>query len=248
MAGKIRTNMTVRLLSRLALVLIFCVSGSATAQESRSTAIARNYGFVSPNTREDLKFEDAVRGLSSSEETNLMRRAKNLGCVVKRQIRTLRALGSWSDGAEPSVLLRVNSDESTLRYLMSRLGRDANQKAVIYFHPLPAGPAQIHIVRPARRFRAFKTIARALDSAGIAFRTLVPTKETTVVYIVDTDNNLANKVRDAARRLRARFSSHRGNASFIGDDSVREKGQAVFAEEIKSYETKNPSLPPPCAN
>ena len=53
-------------------------------------------------------------------------------------------------------------------------------------------------------------------------------------------------VREAAKRLRQRVTSQRGDAAFIGDDSSRDKGQAVFAQEIKKYELKHPKLPPPC--
>lgn len=248
MATQITNNM-MRSISKLAIVFLFLSCGSAVSQQSvNSGTVARNYGFVSPNTREDLKLEDAIRGMSSPEEFNLLKRAKNLGCVLKRKITTSRALGSWSDGAEHSILLRMNTDESSLRYLMSRLGRDANQKSVLYFRPEPKGVATIYVVRPQRRFRSLSTITRILDTAGVAFRTLVPTKETTLVYVVDTENNLGEKVRNAVKRLRARFSAQRGNASFIGDDAVRDKGQAVFEQEIKDYEAKHPNLPPPCVS
>ena len=46
-----------------------------------------------------------------------------------------------------------------------------------------------------------------------------------------------------ARRI---FLVPAGNASFIGDDSVREKGQTIFEKEIKTYESKHPRLPPAC--
>lgn len=238
-----------RSISKLAIALLFLSCGSAVGQQSvNSEAAALNYGFVSPNTREGLKLGDAIRGMSSPEEFNLLKRAKNLGCVVKRKITTSRALGSWIDGAEHSIMLRMNTDEPTLRYLMSRLGRDANQKSVLYFHPEPKGVTTIYIVRPQRRFHGFSTITRILDGAGIAFRTLVPTKETTLVYIVDTEGSLGEKVKNAVRRMRGRFRAQRGHASFVGDDAVREKGQAVFAQEIKDYETKHPNLPPPCVS
>lgn len=232
---------------KLTIVLLLATCGSALAQHpTKKDLAAINYGFVSPNTSEGLKLEDAIRGMNSTDEVNLLRRARNLGCVVKRKISTMRAVGSWSDGAEHSILLRTKTDEATIRYLMSRLGRDANQKAVLYFHPEPKGVATIYVVRPQRRLRGFSTISGVLDRTGLAFRTLVPTKETTLVYIVDTEGNLAEQVKNAVKRLRARFSSQRGNASFVGDEAVREKGQVVFAREIKDYEAKHPKLPPPC--
>ncbi|HEV8369822.1 MAG TPA: hypothetical protein VGQ39_17835 [Pyrinomonadaceae bacterium] len=227
----------------LAVILLAIASVTTTAQRADRSL---NYGFVSPNTRDNLKLEDAIRGLSSAEESSLLKRARSLTCVVKRRISTMRALGSWSDGAEHSILIRVNTDEPTIRYLMSRLGRDANQKAVIYFHPQTAGTAKMYIFQPAWRFRGFATIGRILDAAGISFRTLIPTKQGTVVYVVDTERSLTGKVKAAATRLRARVKSQTGNANFIGDDAVREKGQTIFANEIKEYESKHPQLSPPC--
>ena len=38
------------------------------------------------------------------------------------------------------------------------------------------------------------------------------------------------------------------SAPWLSDDAVREKGQAVFAQEVKDYETKHPNLPPPCVS
>jgi hypothetical protein len=226
-------------------ILLSCAHVTAQQTTPREQP-ALNYGFVSPNTRDNLKLEEAIVGMNSSEEANLLKQAKSLGCVVKRKVTTMRALGSWSDGAEHSVLLRTNTDEPTIRYLMSRLGRDANQKAVIYFHPKANGQARIYVLQPPARLRNFRSISSLLDRAGITFRTLVPMKNGTRVYVIDTENNLWAKVRAAAKRLKARISSQAGNANFVGDDSDREKGQTVFAQEIKNYESKHPSLPPPC--
>jgi len=131
---------------------------------------------------------------------------------------------------------------------MSRLGREANQKAVVYFHPEAFGTARIYRIRLRPRSRNFFNIARTLDKSGISFRTMVPGKRETIVYIVDADNNLTAKVKTAVKRLRGRLTLQAGTASFIGDDSDRQKGQAVFAKEISDYESKHPGLPPPCIN
>ncbi|HET7286323.1 MAG TPA: hypothetical protein VFI71_02595, partial [Pyrinomonadaceae bacterium] len=69
----------------------------------------------------DLKLADAIAGMKSAEESKLLKQAINLSCVVRSRIRAFRALGSWSDGAEHSVLLRINGDEATLRYVLSRM-------------------------------------------------------------------------------------------------------------------------------
>lgn len=224
----------------LILVLLLCLAESVSAQQK-----SHNYGFVSPNTKENLKLEDAIAGMSSADEAKLLKQSINMGCVVRSRIRAFPALGSWTDGAEPSVMLRVQSDEPTIRYVLSRLGRDARQKSILYFHPQPAGTADLYTLQPRRPLRNLTALANTLDRAGIAFRTLVPLKSGTSIYIVDLKRELRVKVMAAAKRLGARVRFESGTAAFVGDDQA-EQAQTVFSQEIQNYETKNPNLPPAC--
>jgi hypothetical protein len=226
----------------LCLLLLAWVSAVSAQEQAPRTF---NYAFVSPNTRENLKLEDAIKGMNSPEETQLRKKAITLSCVVSSRIRAYKALGSWSDGAEHSVLLRVHSDVATLRYLMSRMGRDAQQKYVIYFHPQRGGPDVLYILRPGTRARNLVALSNALEQAGIPFRTLVPSGKTTDIYIIDLDRELREKILAAARKLRARVHSEVGDADLFGDDK-REQARIKFEQEIKNYEAKNPNLPPPC--
>jgi hypothetical protein len=229
---------------RVLTVLLLLAWGSAvSAQEQAPKTL--NYAFVSPNTRENLKIEDAIKGMNSTEETQLRIKAINLSCVVSSRIRAYKALGAWSDGAEHSVMVRVHSDPATLRYLMSRMGRDAKQKYVIYFHPQPGGPDDFYVLRVRRRARDLVALSNALQQAGIPFRTLVPQGNTTVVYIIDLDRELRDKILAAAHKLRARVSYEAGDADLFGDD-LRAQAKIKFEQEIRNYETKNPKLPPPC--
>jgi len=224
------------------IVLLLGWTTLVPAQQDRKTF---NYGFVSPNTKTDLKLEQAIAGMKSHDEAKLLNKAVNLGCVVRTRITAFRALGSWSDGAEHSVLLRVRGDEATLRYVLSRMGRDAEQKYVIYFHPKPGGTVDLYTLRPRMRWRNLVALTGELERAGIPFRTLVPSRETTAIYIIDLDRDLRAKILKAARRLRARVSQESGSAQLFGDDE-REKAKRKFEQEIKNYETKNPNLPPTC--
>jgi hypothetical protein len=226
----------------LSLVLLLGWTTAISAQQGQKPL---NYGFVSPNTSEDLKLNEAIKGMDSPEEMQLRRKAINLSCVVKARIRTSKALGSWSDGAEHSVLLRLQSDEATLRYVLSRMGRDAQQKYVIYFHPQPKGSVDLYTLQVRTRARNLVALTNALESGGIPFRTLVPSDGTTTVYIIDLDRDLRTKILAVARRLRARVSSQPGNAALFGDDK-REQAKAKFEQEIKNYEARNPNLPPTC--
>ena len=212
-----------------------------------TTAVAaqQNYGIVSPNTKTDLKLAEAIAGMSSGDETKLLKQAINLSCVVRSRIRAFRALGSWSDGAEASVLLRVNGDEATLRYVLSRMGRDAQQKYVIYFHPQPKGTTDLYILRPQKGAGSLVTLTNALERAGIPFRTLVPANGTTAIYIIDLDRDLRAKILAAARTLHARVSQQSGNAQLFGNDE-RGQAKAKFQDEINGYEAKHPNLPPTC--
>ena len=231
-------------LRSLFLVLLLGCGTIISAQRPQGRE-SLNYGFVSPNTRDGLKIEEAIRGMRSPQESRLLNEAVNLGCVVRSKIRAVRALGSWSDGAEYSVMLRVKTDETAVRYLLSRMGRDAQQKSVLYFHPQPTGAAIIYTLRSRRHVRDLIAVATILERAGIAFRTLVPTRRTTLVYVVDLKRELHAKVMTAAKRLRANVSSQTGNAGFVGDDALPQ-AKIVFEKEINTYEKSHPNLPPSC--
>jgi hypothetical protein len=226
----------------LLLLLVLAWSNAVSAQQDHKSVA---YGFVSPNTSENLKLEQAIKGMRSREETELRNKAINLSCVVRTKIEAYRALGSWQDGAEHSVMVRVKSDEETLRYVLSRMGRDAQQKYVIYFHPQPGGEADLYTLRPRAGTRNLVALTTALERAGIPFRTLVPLKQTTAVYIIDLDRDLRAKIMNAARTLRARVTSEPGKAKLFGDDE-RQRAKIVFEQDIKTYETRNPNLPPAC--
>jgi len=226
-------------------LLLGCGTLISAQQPQNDSRESLNYGFVSPNTRDDLKIEEAIRGMNSPQESRLVNEAVNLACVLRSKIRAVRALGSWSDGAEYSVMLRVKTNETGVRYLLSRMGRDAHQKSVLYFHPQPAGPAIIYTLRPRRHVRNLITVATILERSGITFRTLVPTRGATLVYVVDLKRELHAQVMSAAKRLRASVSSETGNGGFVGDDALPH-AKIVFEKEINTYEKSHPNLPPSC--
>ncbi len=232
-------------LSRYRSLLLIILLGWATAVSAQQAQQPLNYGFVSPNTKTDLQLKQAIANMSAADETKLLKQAVNLSCVVRSRITAFRALGSWSDGAEQSVLVRVKGDEATLRYVLSRMGRDAQQKFVIYFHPQAAGTIDLYTLRPRSGNRNLVALSNKLERAGIPFRTMVPSSGTTAIYIIDLERDLRPKIMAAARSLRARVNSEPGAAQLFGDED-RDKAKAKFEEEIKKYETSNPGLPPAC--
>jgi len=227
-------------------LLLFVVLVWSSAISAQQDQKAISYGFVSPNTSQNLKLEQAIQGMSSAGEDQLQKKAINLSCVVRTRIRAFRALGSWRDGAEHSVMVRFTSDEDTLRYVVSRMGRDAQQKYVIYFHPEPNGPIDLYTLRAPAKRHDLRTLSSALDHAGIPFSTIVPLNGTTAIYIIDLDRDLRDKIRAAARTLQANVTHVPGKAKLFGDD-FRDRAKTVFEQDIKNYETKHPNLPPACA-
>lgn len=226
-------------------VLLVLLLGWTTVVSAQQAQKPLNLGIVSPNTKTNLKLEQAIAGMSSAEETKLVNQAVNLGCVVRSRITAFRALGSWSDGAEHSVLFRVRGDEESLRYVLSRMGRDAEQKYVIYFHPEPKGSIDLYMLRPRTRVKNLVTLTNELGRAGIPFSTIVPSRGAMAIYIIDLDRDLRDKILAAARKLRAQVNKETGVAKLFGDD-LRDKAKDKFDQEIKTYETKNPNLPPTC--
>src|SRR5262249_39826933 len=147
-----RPRMTSRSIKRAAFLLLLCLlwvsflaaqtPNSSRYDQSKST----NYGFVSPNTLDNSRFDDAIKNLNSPEELKLMNKTLNLGCRVGQNVKVYKAVGSWRDGAEHSVLITLTSDEKRMRYFVSRLGKYSRQKAVLYFHQQPGGKATIYIL------------------------------------------------------------------------------------------------------
>ena len=229
-------------LRSLLLLFVLTWSSAISAQQDRKVV---SYGFVSPNTSQNLKLQQAIAGMHSQAETKLRNEAINLSCVVRTRIDAFPALGSWNDGAEHSLMVRFTSDEDTLRYVVSRLGREAQQKYVIYFHPEPGGPVDLYILRVRSDARSLTALSKALEQAGIPFSTIVPLNGTTSIYIIDLDRDLRDKILAAARMQRASVNSMPGKAKLFGDD-FRDRAKTVFEQDIKNYETKNPNLPPTC--
>lgn len=226
----------------LLFVLLLSWTTAVSAQQAQRVL---SYGIVSPNTKTGLKLDDAIKGMNSPEATQLRNRAVNLSCVVRSKIRAFNALGAWSDGAEHSVFFHVKGDAATLRYVTSLMGRDAQQKYVIFFHPEPAGTSDLYRLQLRLRGRSLSMISDELERGGIPFRTLVPSGEAITIYIIDLDRDLREKVLTVARKLGAKVSYEAGSATLFGDD-LREQAKVKFQEEIKNYETKHPNLPPTC--
>jgi len=235
----------------LAFLLSLALVVQSQEQNRRLTRKAISYGFVSPNTQENLKLEEAVKNLNSAEEVRLLYETQTVACRVRAQSRINKSLGDWADGAEHSMIFRLYSDESTIRYAVAALGKRWRQKTVLYFRRQTGGTARMYLIPIQQRHRGFnfvaRTVAKALDDAGVSYRTLVPLKTRLLVYVVDLSNELQPQVRKAAHQLRARSLAFTGTGAFIGNDNDRDQAQEIFEQEIKHYEAHH-SLNQRCRN
>jgi hypothetical protein len=228
------------------LILLLGLDLIAAGQQGVSrkpTARAISYGFVSPNTREDLKLEEAIRNLDSGDEDRLVNNARTVACRVRVIAEVRRSVGNWADGAENSTVFRALADESTIRYATVTLGSNWKQKSVLYFQLRRQGKARLYLITIRAGQRDLKLVierlARTLDQAGIPYRTFVPTNGRVLIYVVDLSNELRARVRTAAHLLHARPSAYIGSGAFIGDDNDRDRAQQVFSAEIKKYESQH---------
>jgi uncharacterized protein YdeI (BOF family) len=232
-------------------VLLACSCAGAAQQSSSpqaSEAAARDersYLFVSPNTRENLTLAEALRKLDSPEEVRLLKMARFVACRLGLRERVSKTLGSWTDGVEHSTLLRVETDEATVRYVDAWLGRWARQKSVLYFQARSTGAARMYVLSAPGRSLA--VIARTLDRNGVSNRTLVPGAHRTLIYVVDFKDELRRQMAAAARQLRARRRVLRGAGDFIGDDNNRDKAALVFSEIVSKFEREHEPARGDCA-
>lgn len=243
-----------RLFLHLALLLAAVCSASSQQPVAQSLAQdeakqkAVSYSFVSPNTRENLTLDEAVKLLNSTEEFRLVNYIQRLSICLKVRPVVNKAIGSWSDGAEHSTITRVYTDHSTLLYEDARLGALERQKAFLYFRENSAGEGRMYILSPRRSKKSLASISKSLDKSGVAFRTLVPVSHRrTIIYVVDLKGELQSQVAVAARQLGARLVLVKGMGEFIGDDADREKAQQVFAGIIKDYEDAHPQIGRRCS-
>ena len=236
----------------LSVALLLAAGGNVFPQQAAAGAEepqqAESYTFVSPNTRENLTLAEAVRLLNSREEQKFINSIHRLTRCLRLKPVVMKAIGSFTDGAEHSALFRVSTDHRTLRYVDARLGKLGRQKTVLYFRQADAGAARMYVLRIYLGKRTLASVAGTLDRNGVPFRTLVPgARGRMSVYVVDLDNELPNNIVRAARNLGALMTTIKGTGEFIGDDTDREKARQVYAGIIRQYEDENPEQARRCA-
>lgn len=205
--------------------------GGGSTKESGST------GFVSPNIH-DLKIEQAAKNLNSSVRQSLLSDAvKEIHTKLGLTANSAPVIGAWSDGAENSVMVSFDGKNPELeKVALAMEGYIADQKAVLYFHPDP------NATEFMARFTAQGDVVdvhKDLLERGLAFHTLRPTSNGTVVYVYGQDNDTLKTFAEAANAYKAKGSVSRGKGEFIGtqlhtgsDREQRDDARRVYEATI----------------
>lgn len=197
-------------------------------------------GAVSPNIDENLKFDEAKRRLNSGTQ-GAFRAAwdeldKSLGIEAKLD----HAVGDWADGAENSVFFASNQkglSQETVRYVLAKMGLQADQKGVAHFAPDRQGKDGLYLFELATT--DLDEVRQTLDKAGVKFRTIVPQGKGLRVAIIDIGGTLAenNAVQKVADHYGTDIQFRRGTADFI-EGRNRADARRVYRKLIREYETK----------
>lgn len=233
--------------------LLLASAGTSPAQRPGrpSSAPARpessiSYLFVSPNTRGDLSRAEALEGLDSGEEAELITGARGLTRCLGLKAEIAKALGSWADGAEHIALIKTVADEATARYVNARLGMRTRQKSVLYFRVRAGGRARMYVLASKPGARGLTATAEILYGVGIRYHTLIPGPGRVVIYVVDLNDELRANVTAAVRLLGGRYQALSGEGAFIGDGEDRGRAQEVYQDVISRYESTSPRARDAC--
>lgn len=223
-------------------LLIAALSVNAFSQE-RSI-----YIFVSPNTRTGLSLNEAVRKLNSREEISLILGARGLANCLDLNAEIVKTVGNWSDGNENSSLIKTNGAENSARYVSAKLGHSFKQKFVLYFQQTVIGKATMFVISLKGTNRKLSQLAGILDRNGIEYRTFVPQRFRTLIYIVDFESGLKKNVDIVVRKLKGKLSVVKGEGSFVGDNNDVNKAKIIFEDVINAFENENPNMKQRCEN
>lgn len=219
--------MTKKLL--IAVMILSCATSSSFSKGDRNR---RTFVFASPNTRETLSDEDALRSLNSFEQLNAIAVADHLACAMTPKVRILDAIGVFGDSSENSLIVEANLRSESADYLASLLGRYAHQEFVLSFVEDPAGSSKLWILTTSLPVTKVESMLR---NAKLLPSTVFQTAGGAVIIFVDIGNAFGNKISPITSQLHSVASFIVGNATLVGDGD-RAKAAAIFQRHIQANE------------
>lgn len=194
--------------------------------------------MVSPNT-DNLDFSQAMTALTSQGHQNFRGIARQLMSkigITKSQM--LDAIGDAEDGSENSLVSLIHEPKSKddINYLAAWLGMTGHQKNVLAFTPDSAGQDKLHEMFVGDT--DLDHLRSSLTQHAIPFRTLVPGKQGTNIFVFDRNGQLSPNVARFVQTHHADVHTTGGTGNFVGDPtwSSRSKGRQAYRQIISSYE------------
>lgn len=208
-----------------ALCLVFCLVPD-------QGCYAQSYIFESPNTRDQMSGEAAVRSLDSFEQKNFAAVAGYLARKLCRQPEVANGLGLFAGSTENAVMV-TGCGGRRARYLGELLARYAHQEWVLIFAAEPAGKERLVVIsftsdQPLR-------VPEEMRGSGLTAGTVIVKGTQAKVYLWEADHAHDAAIRSLAEAHRATIEEIAGHATLIGDDS-RARAQRLFDREIAAYE------------
>ena len=207
---------------------------------------AYHIGASSPSVREAassagaMTFPEARRemgGGAQKAHAELIKEALRKAKVPEDSFSLLHSTGDWapqgeSPGSENSIVHIVHAPltpEQT-KLIAAHIGYHSNQRSVLTFRPHESGPHAL--------FRMFLPNVTAektrslLDTHGVPFRTIIPSKERdghhVVVVDFGYDPDLPGKLKTIEKEYRTGLHGTKGTAEFVGDSPSRTNARGIY--------------------
>lgn len=148
------------------------------------------------------------------------------------------AIGDAEDGSENSLVGLIHTPKSPqdIHYLSAWLGMMGHQKNVLAFVPKTSGGDTLHEMFVGERDLAH--LRKSLTTHAIPYRTLVPGKRGTNIFVYDQGSQASPNVQRFAETHNGTVHSTRGSGEFVGDSTwtSRVKGRSEYRRVISAYE------------
>lgn len=192
------------------------------------------FEFVSPSVASHMDFDEALKAIDSPQQRTLRAASATINRDLGITANTHDVVGAWADGAENSVMDRVqNADWDKMKLAAAMKGWLADQKQVLTFQEDSNGHAAM------AHFEAKGDLAdihQNLLKDGVAFHTLSPHDGGATVYVADLDGSAIPAIKQAAARYDSEVGIKFGRAEFLGTEKQDGSDREQRDDARKIYE------------
>jgi hypothetical protein len=201
-------------------------------------------GFVSPNVGE-LTFVQAKQAMSSRRQEAVQFVSRGIDEALGLHTKQAPVIGAWADGAENSLMTLSRGDDPELeRAALAIKGYLADQKQVLMFREHADGQ---QAMAEFKVHGNIDEIHAKLLKDGIAFHTLEPHVDGTVVHVFSDSAAGLEQVLKTAQGYGSTVTIRQGSGEFLGtqksdgsDREQRDDARAQYARVIEQSAAARP--------